>query len=289
MRKQHRTLSAFWLLAAGFLLTALNTMGQTKFTSPADLFKTGDYQQGTSTNDGSTLFCAETAGFTLVSSTQDAANNLAYTGYKWEELNTDGSTYTLLPNGATPHRMSISTPPPGWHVYRVTASVASAGCEADPSYFTVYVLPKLVVTPRVNKTDAEGVGYCSETGAPTGGNAIVFTGTVAFDGTPRTITGLSLPALTIADFALNYAWYKVDAASVRTAVGTDQDSHTLVDPAAPGTSSTYTIQLDVKYTMTPKAGACGPYNGTGLYSGTSTTTATVNVWKKADKPTITIE
>ncbi len=289
MRKQHRTLSAFWLLAAGFLLFALNTMGQTKFTTPADLFKTGNYQQGTSTNDGSTLFCAETADFTLVSSTQDAANNLAYTGYKWEELNTDGSTYTLLPNGGTPHRMSIDDAEPGWHVYRVTASVASAGCDADPSYFTVYVLPKLKVTPRVNKTEAEGVGYCSETGAPTGGNAIVFTGTVAFDVTPRAITGLSLPAFTADNFALNYAWYKVSASNIRTAVGTDQDSHTLVDPAASGTATTYTIQLDVKYTMTPKAGACNAYNGTGLYSGVSTATATVNVWKKADKPTITIE
>ncbi|WP_341840661.1 hypothetical protein [Chitinophaga caseinilytica] len=286
MSTQLRNITLACLFFAGCLLMANNAAAQTKISTPAGLFKNGgNYLQGTSTDNGSTLFCTGSSTFTLASTTTDPENNLPYTNYTWEEMNTDGTTYQPMTAGSAPNKANVTNASPGWHIYRVSATIGAAtGCEADPTYFTVYVLPPLKVTPRVNKTDAEGVSYCSENGAPTGPNAFTFTSVVAFDATPRTITGTQLPALTIDDFELQYTWSKVDGSSVKTTVG-NADSYTLTAAANPGHAETYSIALDVNYAAKT---AC-TYTAPALYSGTSTTNVVVKEYKKAGKPTITIE
>lgn len=285
-----RTITFVSLLTAACCLTAADAFAQTKITSPAGLYKNlGNYLEGTSTDNGTTVFCAEASGFTLTSSTTDPENNLPYTSYTWEEMDENGSTFTTLPAGSAANKTTISGASPGWHIYRVKAVTGYAGCEPDPTYYTVYVLPKLKVDPRANKTEAEGISFCSETGAPPPPNAYSFTGTVTFDGTPRKIDNTSLPEHTAEDFELEKTWYKVSSTGTRTPVGTNSDTYTIEDPASSGTAETYTIALDVKYAITPAKGACNPYSAVAKYSGASTVDATVKVYKKAGKPTITID
>lgn len=290
MSKSLFTISAFLLCIAASMLTSVNAHGQT-IATPADLYKNGDHLQGTSTDNGSTVFCAESAGFKLTSSTTDPENNLPYTSYVWEEMNTDGNTFSpMTAMAGTGNVLNVPTPTPGWHIYRVTAATAvAAGCEPDPTYYTVYVLPKLKVTPRANKTEAAGISWCSENAAPAGQDAIKFTATVDFETPPRMINGKQLPELTVGQFTKHFAWYKIDpATSAKTPVGTDNFEYTIADPAAPGTATTYKVGVDVTYAITPSAGACNAYAGTALYDGTSTAEAVIKVFKKAGKPTITI-
>ncbi len=254
MNKPLHTIFAFACCLAAVLLISSGACAQTPVSTPAGLYKNGDYQQGTSTDDGSTVFCAEGSTFTLVSSQTDPVSNQAYSGYVWEEMNTDGTTFSpLTAVSGSPYKATVPTASPGWHIYRVKATTATpAGCEPDPTYYTVYVLPKLKVTPRANKTEAEGISWCSENPAPAG--VFTFTGTVAFETEPRKITGKQLTDYTVEDFAKHYAWYRVEGSNPRELVGTDQATYTLDDAAEAGTAKTFGVQLEVKYAITPKRG-----------------------------------
>lgn len=266
---------------------ALQSQAQTINTA-ADLSKnSNDPTQGTSTNDGTTLFCAESSGFTLVSSTTDGTT--AYTAYDWKELQADGS-YAAVANGApdatNANKLVITAATPGWHTYQVTASVSAAACPADPVIFTVFVLPKLKLAASANKPDATSLTYCAQTGAPQNSDAIVFTATPAYDGTPNALP--SLPAPAVNDFALVYKWYKVDVSdNTRTLItGATGAAYTLVDPADPSatTKKEYRYEVEVAYA----AKTCGLYASAATHSG-GTTTAVVTVTPKPNKPTITIQ
>ncbi|WP_341835336.1 hypothetical protein WJU16_20815 [Chitinophaga pollutisoli] len=291
MNTLFRTITFVCLLIAACCLTAADAFAQTKISTPADLYKnSGNYLEGTSTDNGTTVFCAEGTGFTLVSSTTDPENNLPYTSYTWQEMNEDGTTYTTLPPGADPNKTTITSAnaTPGWHIYRVTAVTGNAGCEPDPTYFTVYVLPKLKVDPRANKTEAEGISYCSETGAPAAPNAFIFSGNISFDGTPRMIQHTQLPPLEIDDFELQIAWTKVITGSGARSVVANTENYTIADATLPAAAESYTLELEVKYAIVPAKGACNPVLAVAKYNG-STVDATVKVYKKAGRPTITIE
>ena len=272
---------------AGFaVILALQSQAQT-ITTPADLSKnSNDPTQGTSTSDGTTLFCAEASSFTLLSSTTDGTTS--YTGYSWEEKQADGSFGAVAnrtADAANPHKLIIASATPGWHTYQVTAAVSAAACPADPVIFTVFVLPKLKLTASANKPDATSLTYCAQNGAPTGAsNEIVFSATPSYDGTPNAFTSLPAPAVT--DFALTYKWYKVEGTTRTLITGATGSSYTLVD-AADATATTrreYTYEAEVAYNVK----TCGTYGTTATQSG-GTTTAVVVVVPKPNKPTITIQ
>lgn len=280
-----------WSLAGTFLLLALHAQAQTitpPIKAPEDLSVGNDPTKGTSTgSDGKTLFCAENANFTLVSSTMDA-NGARYITYDWKEMQSDG-TFAAVPNGTpdgtNPNKFLITNATPGWHTYQVTVSVSAAYCPADPVLFTVYVLPKLTITAQTTKPDANALTYCTQTGAPTGSNAIVFNSTTAFETTPNAITGL--PVLTVGDFELKYTWYKVDTiAATRTQVQTGTGtSYTVTDAAnAAVAGAQYKYEVEVAYS----AKSCSPYKATATLND-GITTAVVLVTPKPGKPTITIQ
>ncbi|SIT09699.1 hypothetical protein SAMN05421788_103464 [Filimonas lacunae] len=276
-------------MAGLLLMTALQATAQTvtkPVKVPADLYVTAAPTKGTSTNDGTTLFCAENSGFTLKSSTTDPVTHATYTGYTWEEQQTGAATFGPVTSGtATNETLVITSATPGWHTYRVTAALAGNACPPEPAYYNVYVLPKLVVTASSNKADAASHTYCAENGAPTApADAITFTGSVAFDGTPNALPGLE--NLTINDFEVTYTWQKINVAtSAATTVASTKD-YTIVEAATPGATTTtqYTYELTAAYSVK----ACGTYKGTATLNG-STTTATVTVTPKPGKPTITIQ
>lgn len=251
---------------------------------PADLYVGGDYTKGTSTNTGSTLFCAENTGFTLKADLNDPVTGAAYTGYTWEEQQTASTSFGTVANGtATNEKLVISSATPGWHTYKVTATLAGNACPPEPNYFTVYVLPKLKVTAESNKPDAASHTFCADAGAPADpATQIKFTGNVVFDGTPNSLPGLE--NLTPADFELTYTWTKNDGTNTTTA-GNTKD-YTVADAATTGASTTahYTYELTAAYAVK----ACGTYKGTATLNG-STTTATVTVTPKPGKPAITIQ
>jgi hypothetical protein len=274
-------------IAGMAILFALQSNAQTIHTA-ADLSKnSNDPAQGTSTSDGTTLFCAENTGFTLTSTTQDAAGT-AYVSYNWQEIQTSGSAGAVAngaPDGTNPNKLVITAATPGWHTYQVVASVGAASCPADPVIFTVYVLPKLTITAKTTKPDASSVTFCAQTGAPTGVNAITFNSTPAFDVTPQALPGL--PTLAVSDFELAYKWYKVDNTSgTRTAVGTNTTSYTVDDPADATATAVkqYRYEVEVAYA----AKTCGTYKNTATLND-GTTTAVITITPKPGKPTITIQ
>ncbi|WP_343703790.1 hypothetical protein [Chitinophaga sp.] len=298
--------SLFTKITAGFCLAFLLMLaGQLQaqtINTPADLYKnTGDPLQGTSTNDGNTIICANAAAFTLVSTTADASS-VPYTDWKWEELQTNGSWSTTIESGAAvtgePHKLRMTGATPGWHVYRVTAAVSTAGCLADPVLYTVFVLPALSVEAKANKATADELTYCAENGAPTAastGGAIRFTATPSFATALRAVPGstgagttTTLPTLTIADFKINYAWYKVEdgGSATGTAVGSNDDEYEVNDAATTGATTVkkYTYRLEADYAVK----ACDLKNVTAVLSGGSGT-ATITVTPKPGAPTITIE
>ncbi|RXK83557.1 hypothetical protein [Filimonas effusa] len=273
-------------IAVFAVIFALQSQAQT-ISTPADLSKnSNDPTQGTSTSNGSTLFCAENTGFTLVSSTTDGTT--AYTGYSWEEKQADGSFGAVAnrtPDASQPEKLIISAATPGWHTYQVTAAVSAAACPADPVIFTVFVLPKLKLTSSANKSDANSLTYCAQNGAPTGSsNEIVFSATPSYDGTPNAFPTLPAPAVT--DFALTYKWYKVEGTTRTLISGASGSSYTLVDPAdaSATTRKEYTFEVEVAYNVK----TCATYGTTATQSG-NTTTAVVVVVPKPNKPTITIQ
>lgn len=273
--------------AALLVLGALQANAQS-ITKPiklsADLYVGGDYTKGTSTSTGSTLFCAENTGFTLTADLNDPVTHAPFTGYTWEEQQTGASTFGTPANGtATNEKLVISSATPGWHTYKVTATLAGNACPPEPNYFTVYVLPKLKVTAESNKPDAASHTFCADAGAPTDpATQIKFTGTVVFDGTPNSLPGLE--NLIPADFELTYSWAKSDGTTT-TNVGTTKD-YTVNDAATTGTSTTaqYTYELTAAYSVK----SCGVYKSIATLNG-STTTATVTVTPKPGKPAITIQ
>lgn len=274
-------------MAALLVFTALQVNSQSinkPVKLPADLYVGGDATKGTSTSTGTTLFCAENTGFTLKAGTTDPVTGATYTGYTWEEQQTGSTSFGTVANGtATSETLVISSATPGWHTYKVTATLSGNACPPEPNYFTVYVLPKLKVTAESNKTDATSHTFCAETGAPAdAANKITFTGTAVFDGTPNALPGLE--ALTAGDFELTYTWTKINGATTTT-VATTKD-YTLADAATTGATTTqqYTYELTVAYAVK----SCGTYKATGTLNG-STTTATVTVTPKPGKPTITIQ
>lgn len=274
-------------MATVLVFTALQVTGQTitkPVTQPSDLYVGGDATKGTSTSTGTTLFCAENTGFTLKAGTTDPVTGAAYTSYTWEEQQTNSASFGTVANGtATNETLVISSATPGWHTYKVTATLSGNACPPEPNYYTVYVLPKLIVTAESNKSDATSHTFCAETGAPTDvANKIVFTGTAVFDGTPNALPGLE--PLTVNDFTLTYSWSKISG-GVPTTVATTKD-YTVADAPTTGATTTqqYTYELTVAYAVK----SCGTYKGTGTLNG-STTTATVTVTPKPGKPTITIQ
>lgn len=273
--------------AALLILGALQANAQTitkPVKLPADLYVGGDYTKGTSTSTGSTLFCAENTGFTLTAGLNDPVTNAPFTGYTWEEQQTGLATFGTVANGtATNEKLVISSATPGWHTYKVTATLSGNACPPEPNYFTVYVLPKLKVTAESNKPDAASHTFCADAGAPTApATQIKFTGNVVFDGTPNSLPGLE--NLTPADFELTYSWTKTDGVTP-TVVGSTKD-YTVNDAATTGASTTvnYTYELTAAYAVK----SCGVYKGLATLNG-STTTATVTVTPKPGKPTITIQ
>lgn len=270
------------LLVCAFATSAQTVTKPVKV--PADLYVTADPAKGTSTNTGSTLFCSETANFKLKSSTSDGNGN-NYTGYTWEEQQTGTATFGAVSNGSAAQEvLTITGATPGWHTYRVTAVVSGNACPPEPTLYNVYVLPKLVVTATSNKSDAASHTYCAGTGAPTGTDAITFTGTVAFDVTPNALTGLD--NLTVDDFEITYTWTKINVATnASTTVATTKD-YTIVEAATPG--ATAAVQYRYELTAVYSVKSCGTYKGTGTLNG-STTTATVTVTPQPGKPVITIE
>ncbi|MGX5817246.1 hypothetical protein ACWKWU_03570 [Chitinophaga lutea] len=272
------------LFTAALVLFAFAANAQ-QIASPADLYS-ATYTAGTSTNTGSTLFCAGAASFTLVSSTADQSTPpVSYTSYTWDEVALDGTTYGAIPNSSvpagSPNKLTITDAAPGWHIYRVRADISTQGCTSDPTYFTVFVLPALTVTPRVNKADNATLTFCAETTAPTGPDAITFSaGTVAFSGTIRKPANITFRDLTVADFDKTYEWFRVDASNNATPVATTQD-YTVTGNVPAGV---YTFRLDVKYAAKTTCGV----SATSLLSSGSTT-ATLTVTPKPGQPTITIE
>jgi hypothetical protein len=274
-------------IAGMAILFALQSNAQTIHTA-ADLSKnSNDPTQGTSTSDGTTLFCAENTGFILTSTKKDPGGT-DYTSYDWKEIQTDGSAGAVAngaPDPANLNKLVITSATPGWHTYQVIASVGAAVCPADPVLFTVYVLPKLTITAKTTKPDAASVTFCAQTGAPTNTNAIVFNSTSAFETTPQALLGL--PTLAITDFELKYNWYKVDNTSgTRTAVGTNSTSYTVDDPADATATAVkqYRYEVEVAYA----AKTCGTYKNTATLND-GTTTAVITITPKPGKPTITIQ
>jgi hypothetical protein len=303
-----KSASLFTKLAAGlglafFLLLAGQLRAQT-ITSFADLYKnSGDPLQGTSTNTGNTVFCSGSAAFTLVSSLTVPSSTPAvpYSTWNWQELQADGTWSATIQSGAPVpgelHKLRMTDAEPGWHTYRVIAAVSAAGCLADPVLYTVYVLPPLAIEARANKATDEALTYCAENGAPASGTpeAIKFTATPSFSTQPRAVPGSggtgtvsTLPALTAADFKINYQWYKVEVGvgGAGTAVGADDDEYE-VSEAATGSATTvkqYTYRVEANYQVKD----CGLKNAVALHSA-GTGTATVTVTPKPGAPVITIE
>lgn len=276
--------------AVVFTLFAGQSNAQT-ITTPvkqaSDLSVGGDYTKGTSTSTGTTLFCAENTGFKLKADPVDPLTGATYTGFTWEEQQSGAATFGAVANasGATnAATLTLTSATPGWHTYRVTATVTGNVCPPDPSYYTVYVLPKLKVTAESNKATAAEHTYCESAGAPAGSNEIKFTGIVAFDGIPNALPGLQ--ALTISDFEIQYTWTKINNATAATTVVGNTKDYTVADPAASTAtaSAQYTYELSAAYTVK----TCGSYKGNATLNGT-TTTAVVTVTPKPGKPTITIE
>lgn len=276
-------------IAGLLLIISFNAAAQSitkPVKTPADLYVTADPTKGTSTNTGTTLFCAESAGFTLKSSTTDLVTGAAYSSYTWEEQQTNSTTFGSVTNGsATQESLTVTNASPGWHTYKVTVTVSGNACPPDPAYYNVYVLPKLTVTAVSNKPDAASHTYCAENGAPTDpASAITFTGTVAFETTPNALPNLE--NLTVSDFEIVYTWNKINVAtSAATVVGNTKD-YTITEAATPGATTTtqYTYELTAAYQVK----TCGTYKGTATLSGGGTT-ATVTVTPKPGKPTISIQ
>lgn len=281
-----------------FLLMCAGKLQAQTVASFADLYKNGgDPLQGTSTNDGKTVFCSGSATFTLVSSTSVPGSTPAvpYASWKWEEQQADGSWLTTIENGAPVagalHKLTVTNGTAGWHTYRVTAAVSAAECLADPVLYTVYVIPPLSVEARANKASDNELTYCAANGAPASGSAaaIKFTATPSFSTAPRAVpSGSALPALTVADFKINYQWYKVEvgAGGTGTAVGTNDDEYELNEAATASATTVkqYTYRLEANYAIKD----CG-LKDVAVWHNTGSATATVTVTPKPAAPVITIE
>ncbi|WP_119081204.1 hypothetical protein [Chitinophaga alhagiae] len=287
------------LCLAFLLMLAGNLQAQT-IVAPADLYKnSGDPLQGTSTNDGNTIICANAATFTLVSTTADASS-VPYTSWKWEEMQTDGSWSVSIDGGGAvageEHKLRMTGAAPGWHVYRVTAAVSTAGCLADPVLYTVFVLPPLAVEAKANKATLDELTYCAENGAPTSaspGGTIKFTATPSITTALRAVPGstgggTTLPTLALADFKINYKWFKVEDGGdpTGTEVGSNDDEYEVNDAATSGATAVkkYTYRLEADYAVK----ACDTKNVTAVLSG-GTGNAIITVTPKPGAPTITIE
>lgn len=279
-----------WILALLCICFTMYVNAQTTpVKTPADLSNANDPTKGTSTNDGSALFCAKAASFTLSASKTDPANAaIAYKKWEWKEVDPSGSPAALdATAAAAAEKLTVTNAVPGWHTYVVTASAGDAACPADPVYFTVFVLPDLKAKASIDAT-VPSLTYCAANGAPTDpAKAIIMKGAVEFDGTLRSIAGL--PTLAVSDFEFKYTWYRIDQSNNRSSVYTGTTAnYTVTDPAntSATTEQKYSYELEVVYSVVPKKGACDAVKAGVTYNSSP---AVITVTPKPGKPTITIQ
>lgn len=280
MKKQ--SLYRFAFLAFILLLSSWQLQAQV-IKVPADLTQT-------STQTGSSIFCSESANFTLKSSTVDPTDNTTpYKTWAWSEIGTDGTVGALLPGAvASNEKLAVTGAVPGWHTYQVVASTGDANCPADPVTFTVFVLPPLTVAAAIDQTNSPSLTYCAESGAPTDPTkAINMAATSTFPTAGiRIISGLR--DLKVTDFELNYKWIRVnnDDNSTTDVATNTTGKYTITDPAS--TTATgikkYSYKVQVSYAV---KSTCAATESTVMSSGT--TPAVITITPKPGKPVITIE
>lgn len=276
------SLYRFALLAVIMLMSAWQLKAQVIKTA-ADLV-------GTSTQDGKTIICSESANFTLKSSTVDPTDNTTpYKTWTWSELGTDG-TPGALPSNAIPssEKLTVTGAVPGWHTYQVIASTGDANCPSEPVTFTVFVLPPLTVAAAIDQANNLSLTYCAESGAPTDpAKLIKMDATAGFpSGGIRIIQGLR--DLKVTDFELNYKWIRVNLADNSTTdVATNTTgTYTISDPASTTATEVkkYGYKVQVSYAV---KSTCAATEATVMKTGT--TPAEITVTPKPGKPVITIE
>jgi hypothetical protein len=222
--------------------------------------------------------------------------------WKWEEVT---QTSTALIATATQNKLTqaeFPTTTPGYHTFRLTTQYKNANgtafCPSQTEDFTIFILPDLNVTAKIDDPSGNASTVFCTTSLPNSSdpNAVKLTATASFKDALNTGNPLTAPG--IGDFEIAYSWYRLPKADAATFDPNNPGSVQPVATTPTGATSTSSYSLDltgvangvyeyvvaVKYTVK----SCGIAYSVSTQSNGSTPLE-ISVVPAPGKPSITIQ